>query len=154
MPRLSLKKQSFTLVELMIVVAIIAILSGMVLPSLLRARHNTNEVLAAKGLRAISDALEMFQNDEGDYPDAIPSDITIPLPAYLTDATMFGATTVSRQPYNGYYFDYVKISPHKYTYIATPARSGRTGTKSFIVDEGGRVREYEPPGSDDDSAGL
>ncbi|MFH1645894.1 MAG: type II secretion system protein, partial [Candidatus Omnitrophota bacterium] len=53
--------KGFTLVEIMIVVAIIALLAAIAIPNLLRARHNANESAAIAALRTISAASESFR---------------------------------------------------------------------------------------------
>ena len=51
----------FTLIELMIVVAIIAIIAAIAIPNLLSARLNANETAAVATLRNISSAQAQFQ---------------------------------------------------------------------------------------------
>ncbi len=43
--------KGFTLVEIMIVVAIIALIAAVAIPNMLRARHNANETAAIASLR-------------------------------------------------------------------------------------------------------
>ena len=64
-----MNRKAFTLVEIMIVVAIIALLAAIAIPNLLRARLSANDALAQSTLRTISTAIETYATaTNGDFP--------------------------------------------------------------------------------------
>lgn len=78
----------FTLVEIMIVVAIIALLAVIALPSLLRAREQSQNAKFVNALRVASGAIEMYAADHATYPpDANRGVVPDGMETYL-DATL------------------------------------------------------------------
>jgi len=61
-------RKAFTLVELLTVIAIIALLISILLPSLNKARQQARRTSVQAYFHAISAGLEMFRNDQGSYP--------------------------------------------------------------------------------------
>ena len=87
-----LNRKGFTLVEIMIVVAIIGLLAAIAIPNLLRARLNANESAAKGSLRTISTAMESYRAaqavahwifDNGDVPvDYLKSGLNVLIPHF------------------------------------------------------------------------
>jgi prepilin-type N-terminal cleavage/methylation domain-containing protein len=59
-----MRRRGFTLIELMIVIAIISIIAALAIPNLVEARKRGNEVSAIGGLKAIGTSEHLFR--EGD----------------------------------------------------------------------------------------
>lgn len=65
------KRKGFTLIELMIVIAIIAILAAILVPNFLRARNQGQLTACKSNLKNMGTALEMYSTDySGTYPSA------------------------------------------------------------------------------------
>jgi prepilin-type N-terminal cleavage/methylation domain-containing protein len=62
------ERQAFTLIELLIVVAIIAILAAIAVPNFLEAQVRSKVSAIRADLRAIKTAIEAYRVDNNDYP--------------------------------------------------------------------------------------
>jgi prepilin-type N-terminal cleavage/methylation domain-containing protein len=63
----SKRQRGFTLVELLVVIGIIALLIGILLPSLQRAREQANAVSCASNLKQLYNCIEIYASTEGGY---------------------------------------------------------------------------------------
>jgi len=129
-------KKGFTLVEIMIVVAIVMILATLVVSSVLRARHNANEIAVIAACKTVVTACENFYANN--LPHAYPanlSDLIAPVsnPPYI-DSVLAGGTK------QGYQFTYELIDTESFKLNADPSVPGKTGTRRFFVDETGVIR--------------
>lgn len=68
------KAKGFTLIELMIVIAIIAILAAILVPNFIRARAQGQATACKSNLKNIGTALEMYSTDSsGRFPTSLNS---------------------------------------------------------------------------------
>lgn len=67
------EKKAFTLVEIMIVVAIIGLLVAIAIPNFVRARRNTRKNLCINNLRLLTHAVEQYAIEYGAGDDTAPT---------------------------------------------------------------------------------
>src|SRR6516165_10582244 len=86
------REQGFSLLELLIVVAIILIIATIAIPSLLRSRQSAQESSAVSQLRTINTAeVTYIGNNQGSYGD---------IPSLITQGLLDGRFSGSMSGYN------------------------------------------------------
>jgi prepilin-type N-terminal cleavage/methylation domain-containing protein len=123
-------KKGFTLIELMIVVAIIAIIAAIAIPNLLRSRMQSNESAAVGNLRTIVGAETAYQAANYMYTAAF-DDLTTATPPFLDGDWA--------NPKSGYAF-VLGGSATNFTANANAVEYNVTGGKGFYTDASGVIR--------------
>ncbi|OGX27091.1 MAG: hypothetical protein A2787_04815 [Omnitrophica WOR_2 bacterium RIFCSPHIGHO2_01_FULL_48_9] len=131
-----MKKQGFTLVEVMIVIMVMGLLMTILVPHALRIRLLANESSAQATLKAISVALESYANDNGSNYPTNPALLLSANPSYITIDYF---STVN----NGYIFTH-QIFDHSYLITATPLNAN-SGSQIFSIATGGFLGSGIPP---------
>ena len=126
-----MKRKGFTLVEIMIVVAIIALLAAIAVPTLVTAKRTANEAAAKANVRSLSTAAETFATGHnGIYPADVAE-----LATFIASAPNFcaasGATAVQGYNYT------CTLAAGGYTITAAPVTQGTTGSVTYSATTGG-----------------
>ena len=142
------KDKGFSLIELLIVVAIILIIAAIAIPNLLRARMAANESAAASSVRTINTAEVSYITA---YPTTGYSAALANLggaspctagtaTACLIDNNLATATTAAKAK-SGYIFaETVGASSNQYEAAGFPVTLNSSGTKSFCAVEDAVIR--------------
>ncbi len=159
------KQKGFSLIELLIVVAIILIIAAIAIPNLLRSKMAANEASAVGSVRTILTASVTYSST---YDNGFPPTLAALAPpaappatcdnSGLIDPVVANATTAATAK-SGYYFTYSGFSPlataakgctnpgvQAMAVDAQPAIVGTTGQRSFCTDQTGVIR-FDPTGA-------
>lgn len=148
----------FSLIELLIVVAIILIIAAIAIPNFLRSRVAANQASAVESLRALSTAEFTYSSTYnlgytatlgylGPPASGTAEDIThAAIVDDVLSGTAAGGAAAMTSVKNGYRFTYspgVAINGQVLSFAvnADPITRGTTGLNSYFVDQTGVVRQ-------------
>jgi type IV pilus assembly protein PilA len=153
------KQKGFSLIELLIVVAIILIIAAIAIPNLLRAKISANESSAVGSIRNIITGETSFN---ASYPQVgFPATLDLLGPgsgnlacptggpdpsvgACLLDSALAGSATSTK---SGYTFEAQGYNPDtngantSFTASASPANFNKTGVREFCAGDDGVMRQ-------------
>lgn len=150
------RQKGFSLIELLIVVAVILIICAIAIPNLMRARMSANETSAVASMRSIFTAEVAYMAQGWSNPGVIGYSTLLtdlgsttcspptPTSACQIDNALASASTVGTAK-SGYYFTYTPATNGLFNtgFIlqGDPVQRGATGQRSFFVDQTGIIRQ-------------
>ncbi len=127
----------FTLVEIMIVIAIISTLAAIGIPIFLTSRINANEASAIVSCKTIQTACQSYYTNSN--PHSYPASLD-ELAAPKSDPPYLDSVLAVKGEKQGYRFIYSFSDTENFDLNADPTSPGKTGNRCFFTDETGIIR--------------
>jgi len=140
--------RGFSLIELLIVVAIILIIAAIAIPNLLRSRIAANQASAVGSMRTINTAEITYASTYNAGYSTVLSALQPPAAGANPTAAAAGLvdSVLASGSKSGYTFTYAPGAAvggriDTYTLNAAPTTPGTTGTNFYFTDQSGVIRQ-------------
>jgi len=157
------RQRGFSLIELLIVVAIILIIAAIAVPNLLRSRMHVYEASAVYSLKTLNTTAITYASVYGNGFPATLAAMGTPrggaAAAATCDAALLIDDVLTTGTKSGYVFSYTMTNANtsappgcsapggnSYAITATPLQVGTTGQRQFFTDQTGVIR-YDASGA-------
>ncbi len=133
------KQNGFSLIELLIVVAIILIIAAIAIPNLLRSKMAANEASAVSSMRTINTACVTYSTTYGiGFPTNLAS--LSPASAATSTAADLIDSVLATSTKSGYTFT-LTGTQYTYTVVGQPVTANTTGIRYFFTDQSAVIRQ-------------
>jgi prepilin-type N-terminal cleavage/methylation domain-containing protein len=152
-------QKGFSLIELLIVVAIILVIAAIAIPNFMRSRMRANEANSVAALRVIHTSAVSYATTYPDvgYPTTLLSlGGAAPCIAATSTQACLIDNVLALGLKDGYSFVWTGdgvVPSYAFVLSATPQVAGTTGQNMYCTDQTGIIR-YDPTGSGCTSASL
>lgn len=142
--RMRKQQRGFSFVEVLIVLAIIAIVLAIALPTFSSAHRSANETVVMREIQSIHQAQMQYYSQFGEYASTVSqlgppaNGVAGPHAAKLLPSSLTGGEK------NGYLFTLIK-TPGGFSVNANPKVFGKHGSRTFYIDDDGVLRQNWGP---------
>ncbi|MEZ0230451.1 MAG: prepilin-type N-terminal cleavage/methylation domain-containing protein [Planctomycetota bacterium] len=129
--------KGFTLIELMIVIAIIAIIAAIAIPNLIQARKHGNEASAIGALKTIATSQAIFREGDKEQDGNLDYGMLSEMNNTKLIDSVLGSGTKQGYLFQGCYS--YTTSEFLWFSLANPAIAGTTGDRYFDTNQAGVI---------------
>ena len=135
-------RKGFSLIELLIVVAVILIIAAFAIPNFVRSKMAANQASAVGSLRTMNTACLAYSTTYGQFPTSLTDlgPVVSGSAPGSTSADLIDSVLASGIK-SGYIFSFAAGAANQsYSITATPISLGATGQSMYFTDQSGVIR--------------